>query len=125
MSKEKKSPEKSVADVIRAEIAKIPPGELAFAKPSRILPLLEEAGYVITSSISSATSKLLKQKKKEAGLLKTGRIFSVDPAVIEARRATTRTELAVHLVEACGDDFDLARSEITCLEHFAKRIKGA
>lgn len=116
------SDQNSVADAIRAEIAKIPSSELASAKPVRILPLLEVAGFEITPSVRSATSKLLGIAKNSVEKpAKTG-IVSFDP--IASQKATCR-ELAMQLVEACGGNFDLVREEIARLETFARKIKGA
>lgn len=118
----KKTPQKPSADVIRAEIKKIPSGELKYAKPSRILPGLEAAGYEITNSVKSSTSKLLAKAKDAAGFSDEGQIISVDPTTIES---ATRMGLAMRLVEACEGNFELVRSEIARLEQFAKKCSGA
>jgi hypothetical protein len=125
MSKSKNTPPESISEAIRAEIAKIPASELCYAKPSRILPLLEAAGFEITPSVRSSTSKLLARAKKTAGISKEGEIITFDPASIEGQESTGRRELAMRLVEACGGNFELVRSEIARLEQFVRSIKSA
>ncbi len=111
----------TVADAIRAVIAKIPPSELGTAKPGRVLPYLEAGGIEITPSVRTYTSKLLIEAKSAQNKVK-GEIITFDPTAIQT---TERRELAMRLIEACGGDFDLVRAEITRLEQFAKKIKGA
>jgi hypothetical protein len=113
----------AIADVIRAEIAKIPVSELSYAKPSRILPSLEARGIEITPSVRSATSKLLAQAKDNAGFTKEGTIV-FDPTLLQAKENSGRQELAMQLVEACDGNFDIVRAEIARLEQFAKKIMG-
>ena len=125
MTKPNPQPQAGVAKAIRAEIAKIPASELCYAKPSRILPLLEAAGVEITQSVRSATSKLLAKSKKNSGISKEGEIISFDPTLIESQETTGRRELAMRLVEACGGNFEIVRAEIARHEQFAKKIKGA
>lgn len=105
-----------VAEAIRSEITKIPPRELCYAKPSRILPLLEAAGFEITPSVRSATSKLLGKSKNNQAIPRQ------DEALIESQETTGRRELAMRFVEACGGDFDIVRAEIARLEQFIRSI---
>ena len=126
MTSAKKSVE---AKDIRAEIAKIPAAELATAKPKRILPLLKAAGFEITNSVKSQTSRLLGEakaaKEKEKSDKSPSRIVvTSDPAAIPSQEVIQSRELAMQLVEACGGDFDWVRAEISRLEQFAKSIKG-
>jgi hypothetical protein len=125
MSKDKKTVQEGVSEAIRAEIAKIPAGELVYAKPSRVLPNLKAAGFEITPSVRSTTSKLLAKAKKTAGLQPEGEVISFAPTGTESAEAVTRRELAMRLVEACGGNFELVRAEVARLEQFAKKIKGA
>jgi hypothetical protein len=120
-----KNPQDGIANAIRAEIAKIPSGELPYAKPSRVLPGLEAVGIEITASVRSATSKLLARAKKTAGNTGEGEVITFDPTAHEAADPTACRELAMRLVEACAGNFDLVRTEIARLEQFAKKIKGA
>lgn len=116
-------PKEGFASAIRAEIAKIPAAELVYAKPSRILPLLEKAGVEITTSVRSATSKLLAEaREKASAYYRDEDTIAFDPGII---RSTQRQALAMQLIEACGLDFEVARGEIARLESFAKKIKGA
>ena len=124
MTKPNPQPQAGVAEMIRAEITKIPASELCYAKPSRILPLLEAAGVEITPSVRSATSKLLAKAKEKPGISKEVEIISFAPTLIESQEATGRRELAMRLVEACGGNFEIVRAEIARLEQFAKKIKG-
>ncbi len=114
--------EQNTAEAIRVEIAKIPTSELCYAKPSRILPLLEAAGIEITPSVRSSTSKLLAKAKK--ALSDEGEILTFDP-LITSHEASGRGELAMRLIEACGGNFEIVRAEIARLEQFVKAVKGA
>jgi len=125
MSKDKKTAQKGMAEAIRAEIAKIPPSELLYAKPSRILPCLEAAGVQITASVRSATSKLLGRAKKKAGISTEGEVITFDPRSLDRAEGASRRELAMQFIEACGGNFELARAELARLEQFAKKIKEA
>lgn len=125
MSKDKKSVQEGVSEAIRAEIGKIPPSELVYAKPSRVLPCLEAAGFEITPSVRSTTSKLLGKAKIKAVVPASGEVISVADAIAEGRVAEDRRELAMRLIEACGGNFELARCELARLEEFARKIKGA
>lgn len=113
-----------LCDAIRAEIAKIPASELCYAKPSRILPLLEAAGVEITPSVRSATSKLLLKAKEKfrKGKITANHGYLDGCNSLDASRETN--ELAMRLVEACDGNFEIVRAEIARLEQFAKRIKG-
>lgn len=117
--------QEGVSEAIRAEIAKIPASELPFAKPSRVLPGLEAAGFEITAAVRSTTSKLLVKAKKGQGKTGQGEIVSVAQGVAEGRAAEDRKELAMRLVEACCGDFDMARAEIARLEQFFQKVKRA
>lgn len=117
--------QEGVSEAIRAEIAKIPASELPFAKPSRVLPGLEAAGFEITAAVRSTTSKLLAKAKEKQGESTQGEIVSVAQAVAGQRVAEDRKELAMRLVEACCGDFDLARGEIARLEQFFQKVKKA
>lgn len=125
MTKTKSTPQEGISEAIRAEIAKIPGGELRYAKPSRVLPCLEAAGIEITPSVRSATSKLLAKAKKTVEIPKEGEIISFDPAALESQEASGRRELAMRLVEACGGNFELVRAEVARLEQFAQKIRRA
>lgn len=118
------SPE-NISEAIRAEIEKIPPTELIHAKPSRVLPYLEEAGIEITPSVRSLTSKLLGKAKDKQKITPQGGIISVTEAMAESKTAADRKELAMRLVEGCDNDFEVARAELARLEEFARKIKGA
>lgn len=113
METEKK---KRLSEVIRDVIRAIPPKELPTAKPSKVLPGVEEAGFEITPSVRSTVSKLLKKAKE--GNNPHARVKELP------YRIADRTDLAMKLVEACGGDFSLVRTEIDRLEKFAKSIKG-
>ena len=117
-----KANQEGVSQAIRAEIAKIPVGELAAAKPSRVLPGLETAGFEITPSVRSTTSKLLAKAKTDAPNPAGEGVISV--AVAANRDSEDRRELAMRLVEACGGNFDTARAEIARLEQFFRRVRG-
>jgi hypothetical protein len=119
MSKGKNITVGTVADAIRAEIDKIPQGELVKAKPGRVLPQLEALGFEITASVRTATSKLLTKAKEMA---EEENVISFDPNSIQTAE---RTECAMRLIEACGGNFEVVRAEIARLEQFARRIKGA
>ena len=123
VTKAKPKSEKAIADSIRDEIAKIPPSELRYAKPSRVLPHLEEAGIEITASVRSATSKLLAKAKERQDKSIDSEIMKFDTSLIESQELNGQ-ELAMRLIEACGGDFELARTEIARLEQFVKKIKG-
>lgn len=125
MTKEKGGIQEGVSEAIRAEIAKVPVNELPSAKPSRILPGLEAAGFEITPSVRSTTSKLLAKAKEKAGITSQGQIVSAAQAVAESQAAEDRTGLAMRLVEACGGDFQSARGEIDRLEQFLRRLNRA
>jgi hypothetical protein len=124
MSKQTGGTQAGVSEAIRAEIAKIPAGELPAAKPARVLPGLETAGFEITPSVRSTTSKLLAKAKNEAGAGGGGEVISVADAVAAGRASEDRRELAMRLVEACGGDFGLARSVISRLEQFYLNVRG-
>lgn len=117
--------QEGVSEAIRAEIAKIPASELCFAKPSRVLPGLEAAGFEITAAVRSTTSKLLAKAKEKQEKATQGEIVSVAQAVAENQAAEDRKELAMRLVEACCGDFALARGEIARLEQFFQKVKKA
>ena len=119
-----KASQEGVSQAIRAEIAKIPVGELAAAKPSRVLPGLETAGFEITASVRSTTSKLLTKAKTDAANTAVEGVISVADAVAANRDSEDRRELAMRLVEACGGNFETARAEIARLEQFFRRVRG-
>lgn len=116
--------QEGVSEAIRAEIAKIPASELCFAKPSRVLPGLEAAGFEITAAVRSTTSKLLAKAKKDRGISGEGEIVSVADAITASREMEDRRELAMRLVEACDGNFELARAVIARLEQFSKKVRG-
>ena len=116
--------QEGVSEAIRAEIAKLPPDELAAAKPSRVFPGLEAAGFEITPSVRSTTSKLLSKAKNDVANPTLKGIVSVADAVVASRESEDRRELAMRLVEACGGNFDSARSEIARLEQFFRRVQS-
>lgn len=117
--------EKRLSEVIRDVIRAIPPKELPTAKPSKVLPGVEEAGFEITPSVRSTVSKLLKKMKAIEDIAgKQGKIIEFPEHALQHHLAD-RTDLAMKLVEACGGDFSLVRTEIDRLEKFAKAIKGA
>ena len=122
MSKVNKPVQEGVSEAVRTEIAKIPPGELSYAKPSRVLPCLEAGGFEITPSVRSITSKLLKMAKRWAP--PTGEVISVAGEIAERRVAEDRKELAMRLVEACGGGFEFGRCELARLEEFARKIRA-
>jgi len=124
MSKQRGGTQEGVSEAIRAEIAKIPAGELPAAKPARVLPGLEVAGFEITPSVRSTTSKLLAKAKNEAVAGDGGEVVSVADAVATSRAFEDRRELAMRLVEACDGDFGLARAVIARLEQFYRNVRG-
>jgi hypothetical protein len=85
--------QEGVSEAIRGEIAKIPASELQYARPSRVLPGLEAAGFKITPAVRSTTSKLLKTAKKNASA-----IISVADAIAESGLSNDRRELAMKLI---------------------------
>lgn len=117
--------EKRLSDVIREVIGALTPAELSKAKPSKVLPGVEAAGFEITPSVRSTVSKLLKKMKAIEDLAgKQGKIIGFPEHALQ-HHVANRTDLAMKLVEACGGDFSLVRAEIDRLEKFAKAIKGA
>ena len=124
MSKETGGTQAGVSEAIRAEIAKIPAGELPAAKPARVLPGLETAGFEITPSVRSTASKLLAKAKSDAESKGIEGVISVADAVAASRDSEDRRELAMRLVEACGGDFGLARAVIARLEQFYRNVRG-
>lgn len=122
MEAEKK---KRLSVVVREVIGTIPLSELPYAKPSRVLPGVEAAGFPITASVESTVSKLLKTAKEGNNpQVNPGKIVRL-PVEQLPHRIAERTELAMKLVEACGGDFSLVMAEIYRLEKFAIAIKGA
>ncbi len=121
MEAEKK---KRLSVVVREVIGTIPLSELHFAKPSRVLPGVEAAGFPITASVESTVSKLLKTAKEGNNQQENpGKIVRF-PVEKLPHRIAERTEWAMKLVEACSGDFSLVRAEIDRLEKFAKAITG-
>lgn len=121
MEAEKK---KRLSVVVREVIGTIPPSELPYAKPSRVLPGVEAAGFPITASVESTVSKLLKTAKEgKKTQVNPGKLVKF-PVEQLSHHIADRTDLAMKLVEACGGDFSLVRTEIDRLEKFAKAITG-
>jgi hypothetical protein len=117
--------EKRLSDVIRDVIRTIPSQELPYAKPARVLPGVEKAGFEITPSVRATVSKILK-KMKEADNPQVNRGNIVEfPESALPHLVADRTELALKLVEACGGDCSLAKAEIDRLARIAKVVKDA
>lgn len=112
-----------VSDIIRDVIGSIPPTELPYAKPSRVLPFVEArlAEFKVTSSVQSMVSKLLLKAKqdfyaKDKKQVKIEEVKGADCADL------TRKELAMQLVEMCNGDFKEVRRHIEFVENIANRF---
>lgn len=121
----KPASDKRLSDVIREVIHAIPAQELPYAKPARVLPGVEKAGFEITPSVRATVSKILK-KMKDAEYPRSNRGNIVEfPESALPHLVADRTELALKLVEACGGDCSLAKAEIDRLARIAKVVKDA
>ena len=117
--------DKRLSDVIRDVIRTIPSQELPYAKPARVLPGVEKAGFEITPSVRATVSKILKKMKDaEKPQVNRGNIVAFPESNLP-HLVADRTELALKLVEACGGDCSLAKAEIDRLARIAKVVKDA
>lgn len=121
-----------VSDIIRDVIGSIPPTELPYAKPSRILPFVEarmaefSAEFKVTTSVQSMVSKLLLKAKRDFYAKDKKQVKIEEVKIEEVKGADcadlTRKELAMQLVEMCNGDFKEVRRHIEFVENIANRF---